>query len=248
MALATLLFAAIVVAPGPRLAAAQSADEADEPADEIPEPPLLGAVVLRDALRDGTVIPTGVCPTGRAVGENVGDGLRLKVQGRCRSDDSDAIVQVLVRGLGTQDGEIAIDFKPVAGAQHSSVRLFTRVVGRSWLAAYVNPGDGTVTLMRSSDGAVSELASRSDLAEQIHASDWNRLALRTDGDQAWLLLNAEPVLYAQDAGEEAGRAGVGLARLGSPDSSDEATVLLRDLTVAALAEGDAERAPVYQRP
>jgi len=243
-----MLMAAIVVAPGSQPATAQSANESDEPAEEIPEPPALGAVVLRDALLDGTVIPTGACPTGRSLGETVSEGLRLKVQGRCRSEDSDATVQVLVRGLGTQDGETAVDFKPVAGAQRSSVRLFTRVAGRSWLAAYLNPGDGTATVMRSADGAVSELASRSDLGEQIRLTDWNRLALRTDGSQAWLLLNAQPMLYVSDAGDEAGRAGVGLSRLGSPDAGDEAAVVLRDLTVAALADGDAERAPVYQRP
>src|SRR5689334_12785518 len=103
-------------------------------ADPLPTPPDPGPVVMEDNLTDGRVIPPGTCPTGRALGENVGEGLILKVRGPCRPDDKEASVQVLMRGLGVQDGDVAIDFKAVQGIERAGLYLYVQVAGRSYLA------------------------------------------------------------------------------------------------------------------
>jgi hypothetical protein len=216
--------------------------------DDLPDPPDLGDVVLEDALSDGEIIPPGTCPTGKALGENVDEGLILKVRGPCRPDDKEASVQVLMRGLGVQDGEVALEFKTVQGGDRAGTYLYMQVAGRNWIAAYLNPNEGTARLLQSVDGQVSTLGSREDLDQLVDPSDWNRAALRGSGSEVWLLVNDEPVLYSDDAAVGAGRAGVGLARSGSPNDGDEAAVVLRNLTVTALADADPERMPVSQAP
>jgi hypothetical protein len=216
--------------------------------DELPDPPALGDIILEDALADGKVIPTGICPTGKGIGETVGEGLILKVRGPCRPEDKESSVQVLMRGLGVQDGEVAIEFKTVQGGDRAGTYLYIQVAGRSWLAGYLNPAEGTARLLRSVDGQISTLGTREDLDPLVDPGDWNRAALRASGTEVWLLVNDEPLLYSDDAALGAGRAGIGLTRSGPLTDGEEAAVVLRNLTVTALADGDPARVPVYQAP
>jgi len=162
----------------------------------------------------GKVIPARTCPTGKALGENVGEGLILKVRGPCQPDDKESSVQVLMRGLGVQDGGVAAEFKTVQGSDRAGTYLYTQVAGRSWLGYYLNPAEGTARLLKSVDGQISMLGLREDLDQVADLSDWIRVALRSSGSEVWLLVNDEPFLYSDDATRGAGRLWRGANPLG----------------------------------
>ena len=77
-------------------------------------------------------------------------------------------------------------------------------------------------------------------------SDWNRVALRVRGTEAWLLVNDVPVLYSAEALDQAGSVGVELVREGSTEDEDDAVVVFKDLTLSSVTGSDPTRAPTYK--
>ena len=71
---------ALVISPGLAPASARAAVNA---ADPVPAPPDVAAGVYSNGLTGSEIFQSGTCRTGQAFGQNVGEGFKLTVRGRC---------------------------------------------------------------------------------------------------------------------------------------------------------------------
>jgi hypothetical protein len=225
---------------------AESQRPAADPA--IPAPPAVAAGVFQDALTDSRIFRPGRCPTMWAGGDLVAEGYKLTVVGLCFEDASVADVTVPARGVTVGDGDVALDFKVLAGEARVAVSLYVRNRDRKFVGASVNLGAGQATLFRTDDGNITTLVSRDDIGGLVNPTDWNRLAIRVSGHDLGLLLNDEPALYATDALDQVGNVGLRALREGDKDDDQEAIVVFRDLTLSVLDGADPARAPTYNAP
>jgi hypothetical protein len=216
-------------------------------APTVPSPPPGAGVVFESALTGSDVFATGTCRTGLARGENVGEGFRLKVSGRCVDESSDADLAVPGRGITIGDGELALDFKVASGGARARVSVYVRNKDRRLIGAHIKPGTGETALFSTVEGNSTVLAT-ANAGELLKPTDWNRAAVRVSGHELWLLLNEEPVLYASDVNDVAGGVGIWLFREGNPDDEDEAAVIFRGLTLSAVADAEPARKPTYSAP
>lgn len=220
--------------------------------EPFPTPPPLGDVILDDPLTQPGVATRVNCPTGLAAGEFVGEGYLFKVRGRCTQPNGSADVPQRLQGLTVPDGEVKIELRVVNGANR--VRFFLQVrrqlnePDNDYLA--VEPVSNLLHLLKIKGGNPAVvLDQQNNLAEYFKADGWNTIAVRLQGSSLWVLVNDEPILAATDPElAESGGIGVQLRRIGSLDDDQEAAVVVRNLRVSRLADGDPARAPVYQRP
>jgi len=249
--LAALVAFGLLAAPGrgaPTMLAAPTVQD-------VPPPPSLGATVLQSALTGPEVFAPGTCPTGAAGGENVDEGFKLSVRGRCVPDAGAANLPVPSRQIAVWDGDVALDFKVVSGVERAGINLHVRIRDSSnLLSAYISLATGRAELFRRDDGVNTIVASTQDLGG-LDATGWNRLALRLADDQMWLLLNGAPLLHAAGVISQGGGIGVAVVREGNVDDRDEVAVVFRDLTLTELAglpgeesEPDSEPAAPAQNP
>lgn len=226
-----LLAPALLVGPGAASAAAASL------AQDIPEPPAVDAMLLQSSLTGPDIFDARTCPTGLASGSYVGEGFKLSVKGRCVPDAPAANLPLPAPHTAVLDHDVAVDFKAVAGVDRAGLNLYARVRdSANLITAYINIGVGKIELIRR-DGAVNRTVSgRTDLADLIDRSDWNRVALRLRGKEVWVLLNDDPVLYAGDMSDQPGGIGIGLVREGNPNDTAEVAVVFRDLAISSLAD------------
>lgn len=236
VAVVALAALGLILAPGPGSSPSQAAGPAVQ---DVPPPPSLGATALQSALTGPEVFEPGTCPTGAARGENVDEGFKLSVRGRCVSEASAANLPVPGRQISVWDGDVALDFKVVSGVERAGVNVYARIKGGTYMAAYLSLATGQAELFRREDGANTIVASTQDLGE-LDATNWNRLALRLSGGQIWLLVNDVPLLYAADVLNQDGGIGVAVVREGNVDDQDEVAVVFRDLTLTALEGSPAE--------
>ena len=69
-------------------------------------PPDVGEVVLEDPLTAPGAVQAWRCPTGRNLGEFVGEGYLIKVTGKCSEAETQAVIFAsYVNGLLLRDGE-----------------------------------------------------------------------------------------------------------------------------------------------
>lgn len=202
-------------------------------------PPPVGATILNDSLASPGVIPATLsCPTGRNVGEFVGEGYIFKVSGRCLDGHPLAFASTPpLSDLEVPDGEIQIEVKVVSGQDRAVLVLLFRT-GRDPFRSYVllvHPGLGGAQLQKEEHGTVVPLARRFDLAGRLSRDDWNRLAVRLHGESIWVLLNDEPILSASDASIDTGRVGFGVGRIGGLDDRAESAAVFRNLRISSLA-------------
>ena len=183
----------------------------------------------------------GVCTSGRQLGGYSDEGTTVRILGRCRSDSPDASSQLPIRGPVVSDGEVALDIKVSEGNPRAEIALYVRMNGQSVLGCSLNPATGSASLFKIADRQPTLLAYRLDLHRFIDAAAWNRIALRTAGREAWLLVNDEPLMYTDNAALDPGAAAIKIAREGAPDDEQELTVDLRNLTISALAGGNPAR-------
>jgi len=200
----------------------------------VPDAPGVAAGLLADDLKGDALFPSGFCPTGDASGQNVGEGFQLRVKGRCGPNQNAASIAVPGRNISFADGDLALDFKVALGAERAGITLYVRSREGKLLATYLNFQSNEVTLYRRESGINTTLASAGGLADLAIPTDWNRLALRVRGGEAWLLINDETALYAAEVMSQDGGIGIGVTREGNLDDGDEVAVVFRDLTVSAV--------------
>jgi hypothetical protein len=204
------------------------------------EPPAVGDLIAEDSLTFPGAIPGSFnCPSGRSIGEFVGEGYILKVTGPCSESVRGAWVALPpIPDLVVPDGEIRFEAKVVSG--HDRALVFMLFRGASdpprGYDLSINPSRGAAILMKEQAGsAMVPLAIRTDLARQISRDDWNEYAIRLDGPNIWVLLNGEPILSASDGMSDRGWVTFGVERLGNPDDSAETAAVFRNLRISRLA-------------
>jgi len=240
------LWAGAMAEPAPRALA--------EP--DLPEPPALGAEIVADPLTSATIFAAGACGGGKGSGGYVEDGFRLEVTGTCGQEGDPVAISVPGRGVRMADGDLSVAFKITsADGRRAALHLNTRISGRTWIGAFVQPLGKSAAIYQSVDGVNSTLVTTGDdLSAPVLAlplardTEWNRMSLRVSGGDAWLMLNDWPVLHASDVPEGAGGVGVRLVRVGARTNDELAAVVLADLLVSPIAGGDPARAPTYKRP
>jgi hypothetical protein len=223
--------------------------------------PEVGAVVLEDPLTQPGLITPFTCPTQRAGVDFVGEGLRLKLTGRCAETIPTAVVGAPIRGLDLPDGEVRLDVKAVSGLDRVRFLIQGRNQPREGgppegFVAAIEPGLGRAFIGKNSGGQSTITMEATDLAGRLSPDGWNTLAFRLRGPDMWLLLNDEPILSATDTAFERGGVLLLLGRLGGgpirleddPNDLTEVAVVARNLRISGLAESDPARAPTYQRP
>jgi hypothetical protein len=209
----------------------------------FPAPPPVAAGVISDSLKTGAIFPDGVCRTGYTLGDLIPDGLELTVLGRCPAEQETPSLTVPGKGVSLGDGDLALDFKVTGQPERSRVNLFVRGRDDKLVLASLSFGNNEATLVKREGGNNTTIASRGSLRELADPTAWNRLALRVMGPEAWVLLNDEPILYANGVVDQVGGIGVGLLREGSTEDEAEAVVVFKDLTISALPDTDPARAP-----
>lgn len=204
------------------------------------DPPPVGDLIAEDGLNFPGAIPGSVnCPSGRNVGEFVGEGYILKVTGPCSEGVPGAWIALpAIPDLVVPDGEIRLEAKVVSGHDRALVFVLFRGAPdppRGYDLS-VNPSRGAAGLLKQQSGsAMVPLAMRTDLAGRMSRDDWNEYAIRLDGPNIWVLLNGEPILSASDGMIDRGRVSFGVERLGNPDDSPETAVVFRNLRISRLA-------------
>jgi hypothetical protein len=209
----------------------------------FPAPPPVAAGVIGDSLKTGAIFPDGVCRTGYTLGDLIPDGLELTVLGRCPADQETPSLTVFGKGVTLADGDVALDFKVTGQPDRSRVNLFVRGRDDRLVLVSLNFFSNEATLVKRDGGANTIVASRGSLRDLANPTEWNRLALRVLGTEAWVLLNDEPILYADNVVDQVGGIGVGLLREGSTEDEAEAVVVFKDLTISSLPDTDPARAP-----
>ncbi|MGE3268215.1 MAG: hypothetical protein AB7P40_05670 [Chloroflexota bacterium] len=224
------------------------ADSGDEDAQfdpTVPRPPAAGAVVYQQPLTDTAIFRAGRCQTDQAGGGPVGEGFRISVAGRCGEASETAEVALAGRGISLGDGELALEFKVVAGSDRASVSVYARNQSGKLIGVTVRPAAGAASLFSLSDGTITELTSRTDISSLVKPSDWNRLGLRVMGAEMWLLVNGEAILHAADVIQEAGGVGIRVLREGSPDDDREIAVVFRNLVLSTVTDAEPSRGPTF---
>ena len=236
LVLATLLVPALLLLAG---AGAWPVRAAGPSAQDVPDPPELGEVLFQASLTGPEVFAPGRCPTGAAYGENVDEGFKITVRGKCVSEAEAANLPVPGREITVWDGDVALDFRVEAGAERAGINLYARIHEGRYMAAYLSLATGRAELFRRENGVNTVVASRDDLAD-LDPSGWNRLALRFRGAQLWLLVNDTPMLYTSDVLDQTGGIGIAVVREGNVGDTDEVAVVFKDLTVTGFAEAPAD--------
>ena len=206
-----------------------------------PPPPSLGAVTYENPLKDEKVFKAGYCFGRKAFSQYVGEGFKLRVMGPCFILLDEAWITVQANGVNVGDGEVALDFKVVDGAERATVGLYVRNVNERLIGAHVAPQRGEASLFTLIGGQQTDLGYRNHLV--IPPYEWNRLALRVSGHDVWLLVNDEPVLHSHEVYADAGKIVIEVVRSGDPEDEAETAVVFRNLTLTALEGGEPGRAP-----
>lgn len=201
--------------------------------------PAVGEIMMDDQLIAPGALPGRFsCPTGKGLGEFVGEGYIVKVAGRCHDSLQRAFATLPpIPDLVVPDGEIRLDAKVVSGHDRAGVLLqfrsqadpprgYTLVIGPSQGAALLQKEEGTTGV---------PLALRTDLAGGLSRDGWNTLAIRLDGPSIWVLVNDELILSASDSMLDRGSVRFGVMRTGNPSDDVESAAVFRNLRVSGLA-------------
>lgn len=203
--------------------------------------PPLGAPVYENALKDEKVFKAGYCFGRKAFTHYVGEGFKMRVMGPCHLLLDEAWITVEANGVTIGDGEVALDFKMVDGAERAKVGLYVRGHQERLIGAHVHPTRGEVSLFTLAGGTQTDLGYRNNVVMPPY--EWNRLALRVSGYDTWLLVNDEPLLHTREVHADAGKVIIELIREGDVEDEAESAVVFRDLTLSPLEGGGPDRAP-----
>ena len=89
--------------------------------------PAVGQALLEDPLTAPGAAVAYRCPTGRNAGEFVGEGLLLKVTGKCRDQDTSAFAPTPLIGITLPDGEIRVEVRAVSGHERATFLIDFRI-------------------------------------------------------------------------------------------------------------------------
>lgn len=211
----------------------------------LPTPPEVTGGIGDSSMVNTDIFPTGRCMTGLARGESVDEGLKITIGGPCLETSETADIALPGRGVRIGDGDVAMDFKVVSGAQRAAVSIYVRNTAGKLVGATFNAATGEAKLFSFDSGNMTIVASRTDAQGLAIPSDWNRLAVRVNGGELWLLLNDDALLYARDVITEPGGIGIRVLREGNLDDEDETAVIFRGLTLSTVDGAGEGRAPSY---
>jgi hypothetical protein len=211
----------------------------------LPKAPDVTGGVGDSSVVSTDVFPSGRCLTGQGRGETVDEGFKIVVSGRCREDAETADIALPGRGISIGDGDIALDFKVLSGAQRAAVSMYVRNSSGKLIGATFNAATGEAKLFNFDQGNMTIIASRTDAQALAIPSDWNRLAVRVRANELWMLINDDAVLYATDVLTDVGGVGIRLLREGNPDDEEETAVVFRGLTISTVSGGGEGREPKY---
>ena len=79
-------------------------------------------------MKDETVFKAGYCFGRRAFSQYVGEGFKLRLMGQCFLILDESEMSVEAQGVRIGDGEVALDFKVVDGAERARIGLYVRGV------------------------------------------------------------------------------------------------------------------------
>jgi len=207
--------------------------------------PAVGQALLEDPLTAPGAAVAYRCPTGRNAGEFVGEGLLLKVTGKCRDQDTSAFAPTPLIGITLPDGEIRVEVRAVSGHERATFLIDFRIQSdpvRGYVV-YFLPARGVALLRRIEGGQEIPLAARIDLAALLAPDGWNSLAVRAKGPDLSVLVNDRLVLSASDPKYDTGAMGLAVSRLGDVNDDAETAMIVRNLRVSALADGSPARVP-----
>jgi hypothetical protein len=163
----------------------------------------------------------------------------MKVSGRCRDTSRTAGVGSYVAGVTLPDGEVRVEVRVGSSPARARLRIHARVdaSGETGYSANLTLGQGWAEFYHYGGAQSTFLAARGDLARLLQPGDWNTVAVRLRGRDMWLLVNDEPVLFADGPAAEPGRVSLEFVRIGNPDDQEEVTATVRHLLISALAPG-----------
>ena len=230
---------------------AGEAPEAPPLAIEGPSPPELGEVVIADSLAGPGLAQASNCATGRNAREFVPDGYRFRVTGRCNETSTNASVAHWIDSLNVPDGEISIEWRPTAGAERATLVLRLRGSSENLnfgYFVYVNLERGEASLRKRTSEGSQTLVEQQLEPGSIDLGGWNRLAVRQQGPDFWLIMNDTPLLAARDEQYPDGSPALALLRSGNVEDGDEVSVVFRNLRISTLADTVEARKPGYLTP
>lgn len=216
------------------------------PSTQFPAPPLLGAIRFENSLQADSpnALPRSQSPSGLVIAEPVGEGYLVKVRGKT-ADDGATRATVMLDDVNLRDGEMRVEAKVVTGLDRARIVLIVRgqstangIPADNAYWAYFGPKGQSAILLKRLEGhdpIVSTIANTSAI-RSLRPDDWNAYAVRLQGRSMWLLVNDEPVLYAEDMALANGETMLMLIRTGDPESRDETAAVFRNLRIADLAE------------
>jgi hypothetical protein len=76
--------------------------------------------------------------------------------------------------------------------------------------------------------------------------DWNTISLRAAGNRHWLMVNGVSVLHFVSSVADGDIFDISVGRLGDVEDDTEVRVLVRNLRISPIADGDPDRAPRYR--
>jgi hypothetical protein len=161
----------------------------------------------------------------------------MRITGRCEEGDPFAALASPITGLVVPDGEVRIELRPVSGAERMlfGIRYRTQADQQSSYLTVIDPvGRGVLTLKEANGQSTRLNQPLIGPAQDPSADGWIPLAVRMQGPRLWAMLGDQPVLLASDATFEEGGVLFQLIRVGNPDESVEASVLLRNLRISNL--------------
>lgn len=225
-------------------------------AESVPE---LGDVLFSDSLRVRGALFDWSCPSQLSYGRHTDEGYRMAVKGPCYPKSVPASSISSVRSLTMRDGEVRFDMKAVDGIDRARFDLWLRYEpGVAYYQLTVIPALRTIRLGLWTQDKFTTL-SGDIFGEEFKFLDpegWNSYAVRMQGANFWVFLNEVLVLSGTNPQYDSGEVVLNLDRAPGygpdgnkrvEDSEDmvETTVLLRNLSVSALANSDPDRSPTY---
>jgi hypothetical protein len=235
-----MLLAAILTVAGPTVPRSSAVAFAQE----IPEMPALGAVVLENALTAEGTFRERQCPTSRSSATFGEAGLEMTVTGRCTDTATGAGVGTAATGLTAANGEFSVEVKLVEGYDRGLVAVsFREQSNGNYYIVSLTPSRKGIEVRKSVGSIFATIAQRTDI-ESMPPDAWTRIGVRLEGERFWILVGDQPVLSGTDSTLARGGFGIGLVRVGSVDDDTPVTAIWRNVRVSALArEPAASTAP-----
>jgi hypothetical protein len=189
------------------------------------------------------------CTSGANVGTFEPDGLRLRVTGRCGALSTAASLEANPFDLTMGDGEARVEFRVDSGWQRTGIGLLIldTAEGGVSLSARLLPSVGSAALVAEPGGESKVLARRDGIEAGLREGEWASLAIQRQGSRAWLVLNDEPILAANDVPMGRGIVLPYVNRFGRPEEEAEAVVTFANFS-GSIVEGTAPEAGVQRDP